>query len=92
MPTCSRSSKVEGVAVKRALGFLLLLLFVAAPTTASAAEADAIASRSAKVDGVELHYLTAGKGPASVVVLKNTGHWVMEENFKETTDALMKFL
>ena len=29
---------------------------------------------------------------ATVVVLKNTGHWVMEENFKETSAALMKFL
>ena len=35
------------------------------------------------------------KGVASnpnVVVLKNTGHWVLEENPKETTDALIKFL
>jgi pimeloyl-ACP methyl ester carboxylesterase len=29
---------------------------------------------------------------ATVVVLKNTGHWVLEENPKETTDALQKFL
>jgi pimeloyl-ACP methyl ester carboxylesterase len=29
---------------------------------------------------------------ATVVVLKNTGHWLMEENSKETTDALVKFL
>ena len=29
---------------------------------------------------------------AVVVVLRNTGHWVLEENPKETTDALMKFL
>src|SRR5206468_2051013 len=28
----------------------------------------------------------------SVVVLKDTGHWVLEENPRETTDALMKFL
>jgi pimeloyl-ACP methyl ester carboxylesterase len=28
----------------------------------------------------------------TVVVLKNTGHWVMEEQPKETTAALMKFL
>src|ERR1700739_1504562 len=28
----------------------------------------------------------------TVVVLKNTGHWVLEENPKETTDALIKFL
>jgi pimeloyl-ACP methyl ester carboxylesterase len=29
---------------------------------------------------------------AAVVVLKNTGHWVMEENYKETSEALLKFL
>ena len=28
----------------------------------------------------------------TVVVLKNTGHWVMEENPMETTEALKKFL
>jgi len=29
---------------------------------------------------------------ASSVVLVNTGHWVMEENPRETTDALLRFL
>ena len=29
---------------------------------------------------------------ATVIVLKNTGHWIMEERPKETSDALMKFL
>ena len=28
----------------------------------------------------------------TVVILKNTGHWLMEERPAETTDALMKFL
>ena len=28
----------------------------------------------------------------TVIVLKNTGHWMMEENPKETIDALIKFL
>jgi pimeloyl-ACP methyl ester carboxylesterase len=28
----------------------------------------------------------------TVVVLKDTGHWVLEENFKGTSDALLKFL
>jgi pimeloyl-ACP methyl ester carboxylesterase len=28
----------------------------------------------------------------SVVVLKDTGHWILEEQPKETTDALIKFL
>jgi pimeloyl-ACP methyl ester carboxylesterase len=26
------------------------------------------------------------------IVLKDTGHWVLEERPKETTDALVKFL
>jgi pimeloyl-ACP methyl ester carboxylesterase len=29
---------------------------------------------------------------ATVIVLKNTGHWVLEENLKGTTDALVSFL
>jgi len=29
---------------------------------------------------------------ATMVVLRNTGHWVLEEHPKETTDALMNFL
>ena len=29
---------------------------------------------------------------ATVIVLKNTGHWVLEEQPKETTEALQKFL
>lgn len=28
----------------------------------------------------------------TVIVLKNTGHWILEENPKETTEALQKFL
>jgi hypothetical protein len=28
----------------------------------------------------------------TVIVLKNTGHWIREENTRETTDALTKFL
>jgi pimeloyl-ACP methyl ester carboxylesterase len=28
----------------------------------------------------------------TVVVLKNAGHWILEESPKETTDALVKFL
>jgi pimeloyl-ACP methyl ester carboxylesterase len=29
---------------------------------------------------------------ATVIVLKDTGHWLMEERPRETADALMKFL
>jgi pimeloyl-ACP methyl ester carboxylesterase len=28
----------------------------------------------------------------TVIVLKNTGHWILEENTRETTDALTMFL
>jgi pimeloyl-ACP methyl ester carboxylesterase len=28
----------------------------------------------------------------TIIVLKDTGHWLMEERPKETTEALMKFL
>jgi pimeloyl-ACP methyl ester carboxylesterase len=28
----------------------------------------------------------------TVIVLRNTGHWILEENARETTDALVKFL
>jgi pimeloyl-ACP methyl ester carboxylesterase len=28
----------------------------------------------------------------TVLVLKDTGHWILEERPKETTDALVKFL
>src|SRR5438034_7895758 len=31
-------------------------------------------------------------GDVTVVVLPNTGHWILEERPKETTDALVKFL
>ena len=37
--------------------------------TGSAQAADVIASRTAEVDGLKLHYLTAGQGPAVVVLL-----------------------
>jgi pimeloyl-ACP methyl ester carboxylesterase len=28
----------------------------------------------------------------TVIVLPNTGHWILEEKPKETTDALLNFL
>jgi pimeloyl-ACP methyl ester carboxylesterase len=31
-------------------------------------------------------------GDVSVVVLKDAGHWILEEKPKETTEALVKFL
>ena len=82
--------------------------------------AESITALEAKIDNVQLHYLTAGHGPATVILLpiggdkslgqpladqmklvandvtvvivKNAGHWVSEENPKETSDALINFL
>src|SRR6266481_967140 len=42
-----------------------------------------------EVLGAQAHAVASD---AKVVVLKNTGHWILEENPKETTDALMNFL
>ena len=39
--------------------------------------------------GLQIKIVAKG---ATVVVLKDTGHWVLEEKPKETTDALMMFL
>jgi pimeloyl-ACP methyl ester carboxylesterase len=36
--------------------------------------------------------MEAAASQVTVVLLKDTGHWVMEERPKETTDALIKFL
>ena len=48
----------------RLLGGLFVLgIFFLCGTEARAAE-EAIAARSAEVDGLKLHYLTAGHGPA----------------------------
>ena len=38
------------------------------------------------------HQMKLVASDVTFVVLKNTGHWVMEENPKETIDALVKFL
>jgi pimeloyl-ACP methyl ester carboxylesterase len=45
-----------------------LVFFVAATSAEAAPPAEAIASRRLVVDGVELHYLTAGHGPALVLL------------------------
>jgi pimeloyl-ACP methyl ester carboxylesterase len=45
-----------------------------------------------KANGVLLGEQTKIASDVMVIVLENTGHWVLEERPKETTDALMKFL
>jgi pimeloyl-ACP methyl ester carboxylesterase len=42
-----------------------------------------------EVLGRQMHVVASD---VEVVVLKDTGHWVLEERPKETTDALMRFL
>ena len=53
----------------------------------------ALAIGGEKANGEVLgQQIRAVASDAKVVVLKNTGHWVLEENPKGTTDALMNFL
>ncbi len=42
-----------------------------------------------KVLGLQMKIVASD---STMIVIKNTGHWVLEESPKETTDALMKFL
>jgi pimeloyl-ACP methyl ester carboxylesterase len=49
-------------------GIAILILFVCATFTNAHAQPKTIASRMAKVDGVTLHYLTAGHGPAVILL------------------------
>jgi pimeloyl-ACP methyl ester carboxylesterase len=53
----------------------------------------ALAIGGEKANGEVLgQQIRAVASDVKVVVLKNTGHWVLEENPKGTTDALMNFL
>jgi len=46
-----------------------------------------------KSSGVELEaQMKLVASDVTVIVLKNTGHWILEERPKETSDALVKFL
>jgi len=51
-----------------AFQFPILLLVASLPHLLHAAPDSAIASRTAEVDGVKLHYLTAGQGPAVILL------------------------
>src|SRR5271169_3445061 len=52
-----------------AVALFVLLLFVSLPGSAQTTPApSAILSRTAEVDGLKLHYLTAGQGPAVVLL------------------------
>ncbi len=61
----------KGLLMKHALGMMalgLLVLFSGFSTQAQADSHNAIASRKAEVNGVKLHYLTAGSGPALLLL------------------------
>jgi pimeloyl-ACP methyl ester carboxylesterase len=66
-PTVSTGPERGGF-VKLLARFAALLFFVAAIATDAAVPAETPVSRKLVVDGVELHYLTAGKGPAVVLL------------------------
>ena len=54
--------------VRFLLASIALLLFATLPGTARAQDANTISSRTAEVGGVTLHYLTAGHGPAVILL------------------------
>jgi pimeloyl-ACP methyl ester carboxylesterase len=56
------------LAFKTFTGSAVLILFVAATSLQAPAQAEPIASRTSQVDGVKLHYLTAGHGPAVILL------------------------
>ena len=55
--------------VFKPLAALEVVIFLTAATAAMAsAQTETIVSRTSQVDGVKLHYLTAGHGPAVVLL------------------------
>src|SRR5580704_7716068 len=67
---------MNGGTVKRTLGMLasvaLLVFFASAIPAKPKAVEDVIVSRTATVDGLKLHYLTAGHGSTTVLLLRYT--------------------
>jgi pimeloyl-ACP methyl ester carboxylesterase len=58
--------------------WVLFLLVIAFSGAAQAASEDAILSRSANAEGIQFHYLTAGKGPAVILLhgyTQTSGMW-----------------
>ena len=55
-------------AFKTFTGLAVLILCAAANSAQASAQAEPIASRTSQVDGVKLHYLTAGHGPAVILL------------------------
>ena len=57
-----------GLVCRIALASLALLIAASFPTLARAQGAKVIESRTAEVEGMKLHYLTAGHGPAVILL------------------------
>lgn len=53
---------------KTLIGLGILILFANATSAKVSAQAKSIVSRTAEVDGIKLHYLTAGSGPAVILL------------------------
>lgn len=56
------------LAFKTFTGLAVLILFAAATSARASAQAEPIASRTSQVNGIELHYLTAGHGPVVILL------------------------
>src|SRR5580700_10781186 len=56
------------LALKTLAGLAVLALSATATWAAASPASDAIVSRTSRVDGVNLHYLTAGQGPAVILL------------------------
>jgi pimeloyl-ACP methyl ester carboxylesterase len=54
--------------LKPLVALLVLALFATATSTRASAQPESIASRMSQVEGVQLHYLTAGHGPAVLLL------------------------
>ncbi len=53
---------------KALIGLAALILLAATPSASASEQTEAIASRTSQVNGIELHYLTAGHGPAVILL------------------------
>jgi len=56
------------LALKSLTGLAVLTIFAVTTSAKASAQTEAIASRMAQVEGVKLHYLTAGHGPAVLLL------------------------
>ena len=63
-----------------------------ATTSRADAERDAAIDRGEATADLKYQVPATIAADVTVVVLNDTGHWILEEKPKETTDALVKFL